>query len=150
MERIDRIDRDIIELLRSNARASYKEIGERVYLSANAVAERIKRLQASGVIRGFSTDLDLAAFELPLAALIDVKLRFDTSADHFEAVIQSIPGVVSAILMTGTHDYQLRVACKDQHDLMRLIESLRMRAGAQDTYSHLILRELAIHSRLGP
>ncbi len=150
MERIDRIDRDIIELLRSNARASYKEIGERVFLSANAVAERIRRLQASGVIRGFSTDLDLAAFELPLAALIDVKLRFDTSAEHFEAVIQSIPGVVGATLMTGTHDYQLRVACKDQQDLVRLIEALRLRAGAQDTYSHLILREMVIHSRLGP
>jgi hypothetical protein len=46
------------------------------------------------------------------------------------------------MLMTGKSDYQLRVACRDAADLDDLIGTLRERAGAIDTYSHVVLREI--------
>ncbi|QDQ26166.1 Lrp/AsnC family transcriptional regulator [Chitinimonas arctica] len=146
---MDKIDCDIVELLRLDGRLSYRELGERIHLSANAVAERVRRLQAKGTLTGFYADVNLADLGLPLEALIEVKMRAETSAEHFEAVIQTIPGIVDATLLTGSFDYLLRVACADQQDLVRLIEALRERAGVQETYSRMVLRQLPMKGRLG-
>lgn len=145
---MDKIDRHIIELLKNNARLTYRELGERVFLSANTVADRVRRLIEDKVLLGFHADVDLAAMELPLQALIDIKLLQSTSAGQFEAAIDKIPGIIEASLMTGTHDYMLRVACVDQADLVRLIEALRDHAGVQDTFSRLILRRIQVGAPL--
>lgn len=145
---LDRIDREIIELLRRDARLSYRELGERVFLSANTVADRVRRLVQERVLQGFHADVNLQALNLPLEALIDIKMQRETSSAQFEAAIATIPGIIHATLMTGSYDYMLHVACADQADLVRLIEALRARAGVQDTYSRVILRQLEVQSPL--
>jgi Lrp/AsnC family leucine-responsive transcriptional regulator len=139
---LDRIDREIIELLRADARLSYRELGERVCLSANTVADRVRKLVADRVLEGFTARVSLSALELVVQAFIDVKMLPDTTAEHFEAVIQTIPGVVEANLVTGSYDYVLRVACRDHADLMRLVEALRKQAGVQDTHSRVVLKQM--------
>lgn len=145
---LDKIDRQIVELLKNSARLSFRELGERVFLSANTVADRVRRLTHDKVLLGFHAEVNLAALDLPLQALIDIKLQHATSAEKFEAAIATIPGIVEATLMTGAHDYMLRVACFDQNDLVRLIEALRARAGVQDTYSRVILRRITVQAPL--
>ncbi len=145
---LDKIDRDIIGFLRNNARLSYKELGELVFLSPNAVAERVKKLVDCKVLQGFEARVNLAALDLAVHALIDVKLKPDMPALDFEGILQTVPGVVEAYLQTGPFDYLLRVACRDQEDLMRLIEALRARGGVQDTQSRFILRHVQPHAPL--
>ncbi len=144
---LDKIDRDIVDLLRRDARLSYRELGEKVFLSANTVAERIRRLVHHGVLQAFCAKVDLAALGLPLQALVDVKMARETSAAGFEKAIAAIPGIQEATLMTGSYDYMLRVACRDQADLVRLMEALRERAGVQDTTSRVILRQVDVHAQ---
>ncbi|HYD81563.1 MAG TPA: Lrp/AsnC family transcriptional regulator [Paucimonas sp.] len=145
---MDRIDREIVELLRKDARLSYRELGDSVGLSANTVAERVRRLVADRVLESFEARVNPEALGLTVQALIDVKMLPGTSAEHFEATIQTIPGIVEATLLTGSYDYTLRVACHDHAHLMRLIEALREKAGVQDTYSRVILRRTPVRSRL--
>src|SRR5262245_50218980 len=137
---MDKIDREIIELLRDDARISFKDLGERVRLSANTVADRVRRLVADGVIRGFEANVNHAALGLQLQAYIDVKLKAGTNTHEFETVVQTIPGVLEVALLTGNYDGLLRVACQDQAHLLRLIDALRA-AGVQDTYSRVILHQ---------
>src|SRR5437667_4398215 len=59
-----------------------------------------------------------------------------------------LPGVISAAILTGALDFRLRVACEGQSDLVQLIETLRSRAGVQETNTTVILRELAGGMRL--
>jgi Lrp/AsnC family leucine-responsive transcriptional regulator len=146
---LDRIDRAIIELLRRDARLSYKELGELVFLSPNTVAERVRKLVAANVIDGFGARVNLAAIGFDVGAFIDVKLLPVTSAEHFEAVIQTISGVLEAHLVTGNYDYVLCVACRDHADLMRLVEALRKQAGVQDTQSRVVLKQLYLNGPLG-
>jgi Lrp/AsnC family leucine-responsive transcriptional regulator len=141
---LDRIDRAIIELLRNDARLSYRELGEQVFLSANTVAERVRKLLAEHVLEGFTARVNLAALDLNVQAFIDIKMLPTTSAEHFEAAILTIPGVVEANLVTGNYDYLLRVACRDHADLMRLVEALRKHAGVQDTHSRVVLKQMDI------
>jgi Lrp/AsnC family leucine-responsive transcriptional regulator len=141
---LDRIDREIIELLRADGRISYRELGEQVCLSANTVADRVRKLVADRVVEGFTARVSLPALDLAVQAFIDVKMLPDTTAERFEAVIQAIPGVVEANLVTGSYDYVLRVACRDHADLMRLVEALRKQAGVQDTHSRVVLKQLVL------
>jgi Lrp/AsnC family transcriptional regulator, leucine-responsive regulatory protein len=139
----DEIDNKIIRVLASKGRLSFRDLGAQVHLSPNATAERVRRLQAANIIRGFHAEIDTGKLGLSLQAYIDVRLRPGTSAQNFESVAMKLPGVVSAAILTGALDFRLRVACKDQSDLVHLIETLRARAGVQSTNSTVILREAA-------
>jgi Lrp/AsnC family leucine-responsive transcriptional regulator len=145
---MDQIDAKIVAGLRNDARISFKELAERVHLSANAVAERMRRLEASGVIRGYHASLDPRALDLSLQAIIDVKLLPGVTAQAFEATLQTVPGVIEANLMTGSFDYMVRVACADQEALVRLNENIRARGGVQDTHTRILLRSLQISAPL--
>lgn len=141
---MDKIDREIISLLQRDGRLSYRELGEAVRLSANAVSDRVKRLRASGVIRHIRADINPAALGRTLEAHIDIKLQSGTSAASFEQAIRGLPQVVGATLVTGSFDYMVRVACIDRDDLVRFNETLRETAGVQETYSRVILREVGV------
>jgi len=143
---MDKKDREILSLLLRDGRASYRELGEAVHLSANAVAERVRRLQASGVIRHIRATLDPSALGRTLHAQIEVKMAAGTTAMAFEQTLRHMPQVVSATLMTGSFDYAVRVACVDRDELMHVTEALRRTAGVGETYTRLVLRDL----ELGP
>ncbi len=143
---MDKKDREILSLLAKDGRASFRELAEAVHLSANAVAERMRRLQASGVIRHIRATLDPSAFGRTLHAQIEVKMAAGTTAQAFEQALRHLPQVVSATLMTGSFDYAVRVACVDRDELMQLTETLRRTAGVSETYTRLVLRDL----ELGP
>src|ERR1700736_4446684 len=136
---MDEIDRAIIGTLRDDARISFRELGEAVGLSANAVAERVRRLVKAGTIRRFRAEIDPAAGGARVAAVVDLRLPAATPADGFEAALRALPGVVSASLTTGNFDYTLRVAVADEPALVALIETLRAR-GASETHSRIILQ----------
>jgi Lrp/AsnC family transcriptional regulator, leucine-responsive regulatory protein len=138
---IDRIDRDILNLLEGDARLSFKDLSDRVGLSANAVAERVRRLVQRRVIRRFSTEIELKHVGLPLRALVEVKLESTTTAQHLQTVAERIPGVLRALITTGRYDVVLEVAATDQEDLQRIIESLRAGGFVRDTYTRVIAGE---------
>jgi Lrp/AsnC family transcriptional regulator, leucine-responsive regulatory protein len=138
---IDDIDREILKRLERDGRATVVEVAKAVDLSQNATADRIRRLTQTGVIAGFAATVSVEAIGLGLQAFIDVKLRSECAADDFERELAGIPGVLECTLTTGSFDYMLRVACRDQLDLVRITEHLRTKGGAAETYSRIVLRE---------
>ena len=137
----DRIDCDILSALESDARLSFKDLAERVSLSANAVAERVRRLVERGVIRRFTMEVDLKRLGLPVRALIEVKLESTTTAQHLQTLAGRIPGVLRALITTGRYDVVFEVAAADQEDLQRIIEALRVGGLVRDTYTRVIAGE---------
>lgn len=138
---IDGIDRQIIRELLVHGRISFRDLGAKVHLSPNATAERVRRLVQSGIIGGFHAEVDRTKLGQSLQAYIDIRLKPGTSAQAFQMVVQKLSGVLSMASMTGALDFRLRVACKDQEDLVGLIESLRSKAGVQETNTSIILAE---------
>jgi Lrp/AsnC family leucine-responsive transcriptional regulator len=139
---IDGIDREIIRQLLAHARISFRDLGVKVHLSPNATAERVRRLVESGIIGGFHAEIDRTKLGQTLQAYIDIKLNPVTSAQTFQTTALRLPGVLSMTSMTGALDFRLRVACKDQSDLVNLIETLRSKAGVQETNTSIILGEV--------
>jgi len=127
---------------------SYRELGERVSLSANAAAERVRRLRETGVIAGFRAVVDPAASGRRLVALIDVRLAGPAESARFERLIDSLEGVTDAAHVTGRFDYQARVACRDAADLDKMIRTLKTEGGVVETDTRIALRTVV--RRPGP
>jgi Lrp/AsnC family leucine-responsive transcriptional regulator len=141
---MDRRDREILQILQTDGRRSFTDVGAEVHLSANAVADRVRKMTRDGTIRSVRALVDPAALGMTIEAQIDVKLRPATSAEAFEQAIRELPQVLAATLLTGSFDYALRVACVDRADLATVTETIRNKAGAQETYSRIILREVQL------
>ena len=108
---IDDTDRKILRELQANARLTNQELSERVGLSPSPCLRRLRRLEAEGIITGYSATFDEAKLGLPVAIFMSVKLekQIDSALVAFEAEIMKHPEVVDCWLMTGDNDYLLRV-----------------------------------------
>jgi Lrp/AsnC family leucine-responsive transcriptional regulator len=137
---MDEIDGEIVRLLREDGRLSWRDLGAAVGLSANAAAERVRRLRKVGVITGFVALIDPAMGGRTLEALVGVTLRPGVDSDEFAAEAAQLPPVIEVLHLTGAPDYQLRVACRDTAELDALLRTLRNRHGAADTDTTIILR----------
>jgi Lrp/AsnC family leucine-responsive transcriptional regulator len=139
---MDAVDREILRTLVENGRASHVFIGKQVGLSSNAVADRVRRLAAAGVITGVHASVDPRALGRSMTALVDVRLQPDTTPDDLERAASKLDGVQEIAFLTGRFDFQLRVACRDSADLDRLLRELRATAGVAETETRLVLRDL--------
>jgi Lrp/AsnC family transcriptional regulator, leucine-responsive regulatory protein len=137
---LDATDSEILRQLRADGRMSWSELGAAVGLSANAAADRVRRLRRSGVITGFTVVVDPAAGGRGVEALVGVTLARGRDSDAFAIVASRLEAVTEVLHLSGAPDYQLRVACRDAAELDALLRTLRLRAGAADTETTLILR----------
>ena len=137
---VDDTDREILGELTRNGRISYRDLGAAVGLSANAAADRVRRLRADGVITGFTATVDLGATGRRLVALIDVRIAASCTNAEFEAAMAKLEAVMDAVHVTGRFDYQLRVACRDTAELDRLLRHLKREGGVADSETRVVLR----------
>jgi Lrp/AsnC family leucine-responsive transcriptional regulator len=117
---LDRIGRNILAALQENARMSLARIGEKVGLSSPAVAERIRKLEAAGVIRGYHACIDPDVMGRSVAAFI----QLTTDARHYPAVkslAADLPAIISCHHVSGEASFILRVRVDALADLEPLV-----------------------------
>ncbi|MEM1076026.1 MAG: Lrp/AsnC family transcriptional regulator [Pseudomonadota bacterium] len=112
---MDEIDQRILRELMENARLSHQELSDRVGLSPSPCARRIKKLEADGVLSGYSARVDEARMGFGFTVFISVRLdkQIDSQLEQFERSVRNLSEVVDCWLMTGSFDYLLRVAVSD-------------------------------------
>jgi len=137
---MDATDGEILRVLRADGRISWSELGAAVGLSANAAAERVRRMRRDGVIIGFTAMVDPAAGGRTVEALVGVTLARGTDSDKFSTAVARLEPVTEVLHLTGAPDYQLRVSCRDTAELDALLRTLRLRLGASDTETTIVLR----------
>jgi DNA-binding Lrp family transcriptional regulator len=116
---LDRTDRAIVRVLQQNARLSNKEIAARVGIAQSTCSERIKRLESTGVFRGFYADIDPAVVGIGLQAMIAVRLhRHETTqVERFRRYAEQLEEVVAFYHMAGTNDFLVHVVVRDSDHL---------------------------------
>jgi Lrp/AsnC family leucine-responsive transcriptional regulator len=142
---MDTIDRKILKVLQGDARASLQQVGQAVGLSASPCWERIKKMELSGVIEGYTVRLNPQALGLNDTVLVQLTLdsHTDNTLEKFGEVLATIPEVIEAYLVSGEYDYLLRVAVKDTRDYERLLrEKLYKIKGIRHSKSSFVLRTL--------
>ena len=141
---MDAIDRVLIRELLRDARVSYQELGRTARLSANTVADRVRRLRSSGVISGYHAELNLPLLGRGLRLMSDVRLRETVDRAEFERSLADVEQVIGAARMTGEYDYLLQVACTDAEELEQVLDRLKRDHGVREIRSRLVLHEVPI------
>ena len=120
---MDKIDREILSCLQSDARITNVSLAESVNLSPAPCLRRVRDLEQDGVIRSYTTLLDPDKLGWGVSVFIEVRLEKQVmnSLQIFEETINEFPEVMECYLMTGTSDYLLRVVAKDLKSLQVFI-----------------------------
>ncbi|WP_306716731.1 Lrp/AsnC family transcriptional regulator [Burkholderia dolosa] len=122
---MDEPDWKILALLQANGRISYTELARQVHLSVPAVTERVKRLEAAGVIEGYTARVNPAAAGYPVTALIGITVPQPAKA-KFLALLDTIPEVVECHHVTGADSYVMRFVAVGMAHLEQLIGRINL------------------------
>lgn len=122
-EILDGLDGKILAELQANGRLPFAELGRRVGLSTPAVAERVRRMEDSGVIERYIAVVNPAKVGLPVRAFIKITVPGDR-LPHFNGLAQRVPEVRECHRVTGAESYILQVAVRDLPHLEAVIDSL--------------------------
>lgn len=114
MKDLDRIDRQILDLLQRDGRMTNQALSERIALSPRACLDRVRRLERGGVITGYMALLEPRRIGASMTVVVEVSLRDQSAATHarFEARMRSCNEVIECFLVSGQCDYVLRLACE--------------------------------------
>lgn len=112
--KLDAIDRKILGLLRGNGRIPNNELAAAVSLSASACLRRVRLLEQSGVILGYTALVAAPEEPTTLTAIVRITLEKQTEdyLNRFEAAVRRHPEIVECFLMTGDEDYILRTVAE--------------------------------------
>lgn len=122
MSSLDATDRQIIRLLRLNARMSNAKLASEVGLSPSACLRRVDILEREGVIRGYTVLTGVAAGGEGISVIIQITLDRQTEdyLNRFENAVRRYPEIRECYLMTGGSDYFLRVEAESASDFERV------------------------------
>jgi Lrp/AsnC family leucine-responsive transcriptional regulator len=118
---IDDIDLRILTELQINARVSLAELGRRIALSAPAVAERVQRLEDTGVITGYHAEVNPRALGFPVTVMIRVRPAV-RELDRIAKIAQEVPEIVECYRMTGDDCFYFTMHLRAVDDLEPIID----------------------------
>lgn len=136
--RLDDIDRQLLRLLQTNARASTAHLARQMDLARTTVVARIARLEQEGVIAGYGVRLGPKLEQSAVRAYCGIRVQPKTAP----AVMQSLSRLteveeVSAV--SGQYDYMVFLRCESNEKLDALLDRIGMIDGIQQTYTSVVL-----------
>jgi Lrp/AsnC family leucine-responsive transcriptional regulator len=143
---MDRIDKQILEILQSNCQISNQELAERVALSPSPCLRRVKLLEESGYIKKQVALLDSAKIGLNFTVIVMVGLDSHQPAimSNFEETVRFLPEVIQCYLITGqSADYLLKIIVPDLSAYQKfLLGKLTCIKGVASVHSSFVLQKI--------
>lgn len=137
--KLDGIDQQILDLLQEDGRRTIADIAERVNLSAAPVKRRIDRLEADGVIVGYTAVLSPAALGRRVHAYVELRFSGETDVDHILRIAQGIDAVEQVSMIAGDPDALVELIVESVSDLQVVINELRRSGGVIGTKTLMVL-----------
>jgi len=149
---LDRIDRQILQVLQEDGRIANQELADRVGLSPSPCLRRVRALEEAGVIAGYRALLDAKKLGLSLMALVHISMDLHTPERfaNFEASVRLLPEVLECLLITGQQaDYQLKLVVRDmEHFQSLLLGKLTRIQGVTGVHSSFVLQHVVNRTAL--
>ncbi len=145
MEKLDRYDKVLLEMLQNDGRASNVELSAAANLSPPQCYRRVRRLETAGYIRGYVARLDPAALGLGVTAFVNLNLDRDQSrqARQVEQTIRQFPEIIECYTISGDFDYMLKVVAADLKSLSNFLTDRLMQVpGVAGVRSTVCLEEI--------
>ncbi|WP_099865403.1 Lrp/AsnC ligand binding domain-containing protein [Pararhizobium haloflavum] len=140
--KLDRTDLRILSEIQRDGRISVVELSRRVNLTKTPCAERLKRLEADGVIVGYFAQIDPRMVNAAHVVMVQVQLRGTTAAelDAFNSAVKRVPEVQSCHMVAGGYDYLLKVRSRDIDDYRQSLgEVISKLPGVLQTHTYVVM-----------
>ena len=140
MEKLDKVDLQILRTLQSNARLTTKELAARVSLSSTPVFERLKRLEANGYIKKYIAGLDAEKLNQGFIVFCNVKMSKLSKeiAQEFSEIIKNIPEVTECYNISGSFDFLLKIHAPDmkyyQQFVLNVLGTIKYLGSLESTF----------------
>jgi DNA-binding Lrp family transcriptional regulator len=131
-------DRELLALLKDNARMPISELARKLNVSRTAAQARLSRLERSGVINGYTIRLSDSYQENNIKAIIMIKLPPKRRA-KVEQTLKAIPELTSLYSISGTFDLSAIVTARSVPELDKIIDQIGALEGVEETQSSVIL-----------
>jgi Lrp/AsnC family leucine-responsive transcriptional regulator len=139
---LDEIDAKILTIIQQDARISNAEIARQIGMAPSAIFERIRKLEAQGVVMGYETRLSPQALDLRLLAFVFVRTR-EVNGAETEEILADIPGVQEVHHVAGEDCYLLKVRVADTEALGKLLrERIHILKSVTSTRSTIVLHTI--------
>ncbi len=134
----------ILNTLQSEGRIANVELARRVNLSPSPCLERVRRLEAAGIIRGYGAQLDEAALGYGSAAFIQVTLDRTTADvfDRFRDQVVQIPEVAEAHMVAGGFDYLLKLRLTGMAAYRDVLAQVVDLPGVAQTHTYMVIESI--------
>lgn len=136
---LDQTDLKILFILQNNGRKRLADIADEVELSAPAVMERVKKLESSGVIKGYQALLDGKKVGKDVTAFIGVSIGNQRDIDQFATQMLRYRDVLECHHVTGDESFILKVKSANTGSLEKLLGQIRSVAGVTRTVTKIVL-----------
>jgi len=143
---LDELGWKLLVALQQNARASFAELGRTVGLSTPAVAQRVRRMEDEGIIRGYRADVDPVRIGLPIVAFIRMSIVGDV-LEKLTARVRKMPEIAECYRSTGEDSFILKVNVISVEHLKDVIDRLTPYG---TTSTSLVLASLVDRNLLSP
>ena len=137
---MDALDRKILDALTRDGRCRASALSKEVRLSVSAVIERMRRLEESGVIRGYTAVLDQRLLGNDIAAWMEVSLEHPRHYDTFAARVNAHPSILTCHYLTGDYDFILHLVAESSEDLEAIHREIKGIPGVSSTKTHFVLK----------
>ncbi len=138
MARLDRIDARILAVLQADGRLPYAELGAQVGISGPSAHERVKKLEARGVIRGYAAIVDPAGIGLGILAFTSVTQAPGTIATDLTGEFEAVPEIEECHHIAGEADYLLKIRARDTGDLERVLHRIQATRHVSTTRTDIV------------
>jgi len=139
---LDHIDLQIISMMLEDAKTSYADIGQKLFVSGGTVHVRLKKLTEMGIITGSKLKVDFAKLGFDIIAFIGIYLSKSQMYDDVIASLKDIPEIVSAHYTTGNYSIFAQLMCKDTDHLRDVLSNkVQVIDGIQRTETFISLEE---------
>ena len=147
---MDHIDAGIIRCLTKDARMNASQISQHVNLSVSAVIERMKKLEASGLIRGYTAVINERLAGYDVQALISIRLEHPKYNQEFARQMQAHACVMECFYITGDFDYLTRVAAGSTEELTGILNDIKQIPGVSQTRTYVVLDNIKQSTSVTP
>ena len=136
---MDTIDAKILSCLTQDARMNASQISQNVNLSVSAVIERMKKMEASGLIRGYTAVIDERIAGYDVQALISIRLEHPKYNQEFSRQMCNHERVMECFYITGDFDYMARISAGSTEELTKVLHDIKNIPGVSLTRTYVVL-----------
>lgn len=147
---MDNIDIKIIQCLTKDARMNASQISSTVNLSVSAVIERMKKLENSGLIRGYTALIDERMAGYDVQAMISIRLEHPKFNQSFAKQMQEHSCVMECYYITGDFDYVARISAGSTEELTKVLNDIKQIPGVSLTRTYVVLDNIKQGTALIP